>query len=199
MSRAPVTLQSREGQRFLEECTSRAAYDALWPHFYTQRGATTCGPCSLSMVLNALKLPLDAAVLWDEDEVLARAPDMADKVRTRGCTLDEAAGLARAVGVEFVLERASTNTAADLMLDALRRAPESLVLLNYHMSTAGQEPFGGHFSPLAAYHEGSDRFLVLDCWPATEPSWLDAGRLCAAVARPDPEAGLPRGLMRLSR
>mmetsp|Transcript_5168 Transcript_5168/g.12473 ORF Transcript_5168/g.12473 Transcript_5168/m.12473 type:complete len:110 (-) Transcript_5168:502-831(-) len=44
------------------------------------------------------------------------------------------------------------------------------------MSTMGQTPFGGHLSPVAAYHEPSDSILVLDPWHTqTEPFW---GSLC---------------------
>merc|ERR1712194_438306 len=48
-------------------------------------------------------------------------------------------------------------------------------------------------SPLAAYHARSRRFLVLDVWPDTEPSWLDADALVAAMRAVDSESGLSRG------
>jgi hypothetical protein len=65
------------------------------------------------------------------------------------------------------------------------------------MGVAGHRPFGGHFSPLAAYHEGTDRFLVLDCWPQTEPSWLASERLWSAMAATDAESRLSRGWARV--
>ena len=69
----------------------------------------------------------------------------------------------------------------------------SAVLVNYHMTTAGQRPFGGHFSPLAAYHAPSGRFLVLDVWPDTGPCWLNGRFLWAAMASTDPDSGHSRG------
>ena len=73
----------------------------------------------------------------------------------------------------------------------------ALVALNYHMTTAGQPPFGGHHSPVAAYHAENRRFLVLDCWPQTEPAWLEADALVAAAALHDPESSQPLGLLLL--
>ena len=85
------------------------------------------------------------------------------------------------------------RAARDALRAALRAAPERAVLVNYHMSTAGQRPYGGHVSPLGAYHAGSDRFLVLDTWPHTRPAWLSADALWAAMAATDAESGMSRG------
>jgi hypothetical protein len=57
----------------------------------------------------------------------------------------------------------------------------TFVAVNYHRPTLGQEGTG-HISPLAAYHEGTDRFLVLDVsrhrYP---PVWVRAADLFAAM------------------
>jgi hypothetical protein len=87
--------------------------------------------------------------------------------------------------------------------DGLLRLRDALVtsdavLLNYHMGTAGQRPFGGHFSPLAAYHQGSGRWLVLDVWPETQPCWLSGDLLWAAIASTDSESSLSRGWVSVS-
>ena len=81
----------------------------------------------------------------------------------------------------------------DALCKSLRRAPACMTLINYHMSTAGQRPYGGHVSPLGAYHAASKRFLVLDVWPHTGPAWLSADYLWAAMAATDAESGLSRG------
>ena len=88
--------------------------------------------------------------------------------------------------------------AASAPLLAALRGP-GLVVLNYHMSTAGQTPFGGHFSPLGAYHARSRRFLVLDVWPDTEPAWLDGEALLAAMRHVDDESGQSRGWLHVER
>jgi hypothetical protein len=56
-----------------------------------------------------------------------------------------------------------------------------------HRATMSDGEGGGHFSPLAAYHEESDSFLVMDVarykYP---PFWVHADLLCQAMATPDP-------------
>ena len=183
-----IALASPAGQRLLAECDERAAYDALWPHFKRQDGKTMCGPASLAMLLNAI----GGETTWSEDAVLARSPALAPKVRASGCTLAEAAALARAAGAECAVERGAAGLRAALRSGAL-------VSLNYDMTTAGQPPFKGHHSPVAAYHEAGARVLVLDCWPHTEPAWLDADALAAAATLADPETGQPRGLLVVAR
>ena len=93
---------------------------------------------------------------------------------------------------------APTGDGLNELVNALRRAPACTALLNYHMSTAGQRPYGGHVSPLGAYHAGSGRFLVLDTWPHTTATWLSATCLWAALAATDPESGRSRGWLLVS-
>ena len=84
-----------------------------------------------------------------------------------------------------------------LLLTALAEGPRSAVRVaaNYHMTTAGQPPFGGHFAPLVAYHHDSDSFLLMDPWPKTEPLWVTWDTLWPALQKVDPESGMSRGLL----
>jgi len=77
-------------------------------------------------------------------------------------------------------------------------AKESLVA-NYHMTTLGQAPFGGHLSPLAAFHGDSDSLLVMDVWhTSTEPVWASVQNLWGSMADViDPESSRTRGLLRI--
>ena len=115
------------------------------------------------------------------------------------CALTHVRGIAGAAGsdVSAEAELAAARAAMAQLRLALHGAPRAAVLVNYHMGVAGHRPFGGHFSPLAAYHEGTDRFLVLDCWPQTEPSWLASERLWSAMAATDAESRLSRGWARV--
>ena len=148
----------------------------------------------------------------DEEMVLdAQTGVAAHKVRNGGATLAELAAMLTSLGVACTprygrpdLTQSGACTAAaeeahamheglDELRTALRGPPERVVLLNYHMSTAGQRPFNGHVSPLAAYHAPSGRFLVMDVWPQTRPAWLSGECLWAAIAATDAESGRSRG------
>ena len=71
---------------------------------------------------------------------------------------------------------------------ALARSKQHVVV-NYRRAEVGQGK-GGHISPLAAYDERSDRFLVLDVaryrYP---PVWVSATDLFAAMDTPDSSNG----------
>ena len=87
-------------------------------------------------------------------------------------------------------------------------AKGSGALANYDMAALGQEG-AGHVSPISAVlsdegggllggpagaHHGADSMiLVLDVWPETEPFWVPAGALFAAMATVDPDSQLTRG------
>ena len=78
-----------------------------------------------------------------------------------------------------------------LLQDSQRR-----VVLNYHMTTLGQPPWGGHFSPLGGYHGPSDSFLVLDTW--SEPMWVQSRALWEALLHVDESSRRPRGWIELT-
>lgn len=66
------------------------------------------------------------------------------------------------------------------MIANLKRA-DDYVIINYHRKALGQ-PGGGHISPVAAYDEQSDSFLVMDTNPNKAPwVWVDAADLIAAM------------------
>lgn len=136
------------------------------------------------------------------------------KVLKSGMTLGEVGLMLRSLGIPSSVHHARQVecTPGQIVLaedevaascEALRKLRQSLrsgmsdgtavVLLNYHMSVVGHRPFGGHFSPLAAYHAGSNRWLVLDVWPDTPASWIGGDRLWASLIGTDAESGLSRG------
>jgi len=150
--------------------------------------------------------------------------ELATAVEARGLVLEELGSLLRGLpGVSAVRcvhcgEQNETVCAGDVVneynespvakvggmedVEAMRKSvlqalsdPNARCIVNYHMATAGQVPFGGHFSTVAAYHRDSDRFLILDCWPATEPLWVQAAVLWAATEHGDADAGRPRGFI----
>ena len=71
------------------------------------------------------------------------------------------------------------------------------LILNYHMTTLGQVPFGGHLSPIAAYHQRTDTVLIMDVWHTkTEPVWATIDNIWNAISISiDGESQKPRGLL----
>jgi hypothetical protein len=69
------------------------------------------------------------------------------------------------------------------------------VLINYLRKEMGQK-IGGHISPLAAYHQGSDRFLILDVarykYP---PVWVKTEDLWRSLNTVDQVSGQSRGFV----
>ena len=60
-------------------------------------------------------------------------------------------------------------------------APGDYVLVNYDRKTLGQKG-GGHISPLGAYDEASDSFLIMDVNPNRAPwVWVSATQLIKAM------------------
>jgi hypothetical protein len=71
------------------------------------------------------------------------------------------------------------------------------LILNYHMTTLGQVPFGGHLSPIAAYHQRTDTVLIMDVWHTkTEPVWATIENIWNAISiSKDEESQKLRGLL----
>jgi hypothetical protein len=73
------------------------------------------------------------------------------------------------------------------------------VIVNYLRKSIGQET-GGHISPIAAYDQSTDRFLILDVsrykYP---PVWIKAQELWQAIATVDFDGGKTRGFVLVSR
>lgn len=183
-----IALDSGEGAALLAATGAEAAYYRLLGHYIPQRNPRFCGPATIAIVLNALHAGAAAppARRWDQDSVFTARTE---KVKPRhevvrgGMGLPILAGYFAAHGA-----RAEAGFASDMELAAFRARVVPLlvdeatfVAVNYHRPTLGQEGTG-HISPLAAYHEGSDRVLVLDVsrhrYP---PVWVPAADLFAAM------------------
>lgn len=67
------------------------------------------------------------------------------------------------------------------------------IIVNYFLPTVGFTQYFGHFSPLVAYHEASDQFLILDCFPLTESVWVDTKLLHEAMMEIDGDSKKTRG------
>ena len=86
-----------------------------------------------------------------------------------------------AVATYVVNDKANYNYLKQVLIDNLKIAND-YVIVNYKRGSLNQ-PGGGHISPLAAYHQGSDSFLILDTAPNTADwVWVDADLLISAMS-----------------
>ncbi len=99
--------------------------------------------------------------------------------------------------------KAEKTFASDTDVDSFRKAaraaladPGAILIVNFGRAEFGQAGLdgGGHISPVAAYNEESDRFLILDVARYKYlPSWATATQLYAALNTPDSSSGKTRG------
>jgi hypothetical protein len=73
------------------------------------------------------------------------------------------------------------------------------VIVNFNRASLGQEG-EGHFSPLVAHDPASDSFLILDVarykYP---PAWVNSKELDISMRTVDPDSGLSRGALIVTR
>nr|WP_276324164.1 phytochelatin synthase family protein [Anaplasma marginale] len=155
---------------------------------YPKNGAF-CGVASIIMVLNALSIPAPNAnvgdfLFFNQDNFFDNPETTRimtyEKISRSGMTLEELGKLLESYPVQ-----AEVHHGSDLSLDRFRslitdnlETDNDFVLINYLRSSIGQEKWG-HISPIAAYDEDTDRFLILDVarykyppvWVKTEELW----------------------------
>lgn len=200
-----VALDSSAGESLFFSAKETKAYFPLSMHFVSQVNPAFCGPASISMVLNALGVPRPPSPmtiglgLFDQDNVFTDKTELVKKkadVEKGGMTLDQLGGFLAAHDLKVEVHHAADSSIATFRQAAIAElgGTDRYVLVNYLRSALGQQT-GGHISPLAAYDEATDRFLILDVsrykYP---PVWVKTADLFAAMNTPDSDAGnLTRG------
>jgi len=82
---------------------------------------------------------------------------------------------------------------------AATREDGPVLVSNYSRRTVGQTG-GGHFSPIAGYHEKTDQVLVLDTARFKYPAhWMPVPLLFDAMVEQDADSQLSRGWLLLAR
>ncbi len=191
-----VDLRSPQGEAFLLETHALGAYFPISVAFETQKNQAYCGVASMVMALNALGAPAPASpefqpyAIFTQDNVLSDRTDAIlprDVLAHHGMTLDQLGQVLSLYPVAVEVHHAATGGADDFR----RQASEALasghrfVLVNFLRRTLGEER-GGHWSPLGAYDEKADRFLILDVarykYP---PVWVKTSDLFDAMNTAD--------------
>lgn len=204
-----INLNSPEGEKLLMESKAIKDYFPLSIQFVTQKNQAYCGVASSIMVLNSLSIPAPEAPEFGSYHIFTQdnffnaqtqqviAPEV---VARQGMTLEQLGKL-----LETYPVKAEVHHGGDVTLEEFRtlvsknlQEPGNFVLVNYLRKTIGQET-GGHISPVAAYNQETDRFLILDVsrykYP---PVWVKAEELWQAMATVDSTSGKTRGFVLVS-
>jgi Phytochelatin synthase len=206
-----INFNSTAGEELLIESQSRQDFWPLSMQFITQRNQAFCGVASMVMVLNALGVSAPESPefspyrIFTQDNFFnnekAREVITPERVSRQGLTLEQLGRLLASYGTKVKVYHAGDTSLAEfrrLTAENLKQ-PGNFVLVNYLRRTIGQER-GGHISPIAAYNEESDRFLILDVsrykYP---PVWVKAEELWQAMATVDSVSGKTRGFVFVSR
>ena len=205
-----VELDSPEGEKRLYESQARSDFLPLSMRFETQKNLAYCGVASMAMVLNASRIPAPIPPefkkypLFTQDNVFNDNTDRIIRVETilhQGLTLEQLSQLLSAHGLKTKTVFAGDVTPEQFRAQAVKNLaePNNFVLVNYLRKAIGQKS-GGHISPLAAYHEASDSFLILDVsrykYP---PVWVNAELLWQAMNTIDQASGKTRGFVLIDR
>lgn len=192
-----IALESEAGQSLLADSRAIADYPSLTTNFVPQSRRAFCGVASALTTLNAAgatQTPLDQKALFADPDVTAHPL----KVSFTGMSLRDFGELLRAHGANVTVVHASESDIGqfrDIVRSNLAREGDYL-LVNYQRSHLGQTPMG-HISPVAAYHEGTDRLLVLDVaahkYP---PTWVELETMWEAMYAPlSPKTSTTRGFL----
>ena len=218
-----TSLLSPDGQARLRTCNSCASYPWLAASFDTQITQAFCGVASSVMTLNAseaskpLSVPYGPYRYFTQCNIFnetARARLDLDRIADEGLTLAQVQWLLNAqdgvrascfhagvpepgVASEAVPPCAAVEDAAQFREAAKTAlgARDRFVLINFSRGTMSDDgQGGGHFSPLGAYDEETDSFLVMDVarykYP---PFWVDADLLWRSMATTDTVSERHRG------
>lgn len=193
-----VPLDSDEGRKLLGE-TGTVDHGPLLQWFEGQSRLCFCSVASSVITLNALR----ERALHDQSAFFSpaiAAIRTEAEVDVDGMTLPDLGRVLGECGARVEVFHAADETLdtfRERAIDNLHR-PRDFLIVNYLREVVGQAR-GGHFSPLAAWHEETDRFLVLDVAEHRYPPvWVSSTRLFAAMGHVDASSGRSRGYLCVS-
>ena len=170
----PAPLESEAGSAPHSEYA--ADFDSLRLAFRPQRFRSFCGPASIETVLRAYGANID------QTEIFPTLGRKADTFFT-GMSLTELSRLAEDAGLKTERIHAdglTIDTFRERLKNNLRKQGD-FVLVNYDRRALKQEG-AGHISPVGAYDETTDRFLILDVAAYKYPfTWVPTKLLFEAV------------------
>ncbi|NES99079.1 MAG: glutathione gamma-glutamylcysteinyltransferase [Sphaerospermopsis sp. SIO1G1] len=201
-----------DGEKLLMESKSKRDFFPLSMHFVSQDNLAYCGVASIVMVLNSLNIPAPETPeyrrykIFTQDNFFSNPKTQKiiapEKVARGGMNLQQLGGLLSSYdSVKVKVYHAGDSSLAEFRKLAVAnlKQPGNYVLINYLRKEIGQER-GGHISPLAAYNESTDRFLIMDVsrykYP---PIWVKAADLYNSMNTNDSSSGKTRGFVLVSK
>lgn len=195
-----ISLESQTGIQLLGESQTRQDYTPLSTYFETQKRPAYCGVATAVMVLNALGSHESKYQRLNQDTFFTtkassiRSPYL---VTFSGMSLDELGALLQSHNRKVEVYHASNSTLEQFrtIAKANLKTDKDFIIVNYYRSAMGEKG-GGHISPIAAYHEKTDRFLIEDVSSYKYPPvWVSAASLWKAINTGDPTTGQTRGYL----
>lgn len=211
-----IFLDSSVGEELLFSSKARNDYIPLSMEFVTQDNLAYCGVATLVMILNALEVQapeVPSHTIPDQvsyrfftqenvfDNDLTRQVIAPELVAKQGMTLKELEGLFASYQLETQTFHGDDITLDQFRQLAIKNLQESgnFIAVNYLRRSLGQEG-GGHISPIAAYNEETDQFLILDVARYRySPLWVDAEALWMAMKTIDSVSGKTRGFILINK
>ena len=174
-SAEPVYLNTAEGLKRLEDSRARHSYVTLSMYFETQETQTFCGVASSTIILNALAPETSRPTgtkEWQPFGMYTQTQFFTPKVeaiikrenaRINGMTLDQLGAALKSFPLGVTISHANDSSAAAFRQQAtdVLKSPDRLLIVNCDRQKVSQKG-AGHFSPVAAYDEKTDSFLMFD-------------------------------------
>ena len=123
------------------------------------------------------------------------------EVEEKGLTLAQAAGLLGAYPVDVETVFASASSLSQFRAQSVEalKASNKRLMINFSRKALGQTGIG-HFSPVTAYNESKDMFLVMDVARyKLPPVWVKAGLLFESLQGEDSSSKKSRGYITVTR
>ncbi|MFK0732529.1 MAG: phytochelatin synthase family protein [Gloeotrichia echinulata DVL01] len=206
-----INFSSDAGESLLFTSRARVDFIPLSMQFVTQNNQAYCGVASIVMVLNSLGIPAPVAPQYSPYQFFTQenfftnektqAVITQELVARQGMTLEQLGGLLASYDVNVKVYHAADSNIEDFRKITVANLKQkgNFVIVNYLRKEINQEK-GGHISPLAAYNEETDRFLIMDVsrykYP---PVWVKTAELWKAMNTIDSVSGKTRGFVFVSK
>ena len=204
-----VYFNDAAAQGLLEQAELKGDFPDSVRYFVSEVKQTYCAIASAVIVLNSLGVESPVAPeiypyqkfnqqnIFTE-KVLKNYSPLA--VEEKGLTLEQAAGLLRAYPVKVDFVFASDSSADQFRAQAIEalKAADKRLIINFSRQALGQAGMG-HFSPVVAYNEVKDMFLVMDVARyKLPPVWVKSDLLFKALQGEDSGSKKSRGFIVVS-